>query len=144
MFPECKINEAELSDFWQRADREAVLAAMRNPRPSFRDFLSLLAPAAADLLPELRARAASVKKMHFGKTVRVYSPLYISNYCINDCVYCGFRRSNPSRRRSLSMDEILRESEVIRNYGHRVAAAGQRGGPAGRTGGLPGECRQGT
>ncbi len=117
MFPECKISEEEVQTFWRRTNRSKVISALHCPKPSFSDFLSLISPAAAEFIPEMRERAATVKRMHFGKTVRIYSPLYVSNYCINDCVYCGFRRSNPFQRRSLTFDEIIRETDVIRDYG---------------------------
>ena len=66
----------------------------------------------------MREHAAAVRKMYFGNTVRLYGPLYISNICINDCAYCGFRTSyHEHKRRRLTFDEIIAEAKIIKGYG---------------------------
>ncbi|MCK5844598.1 MAG: 2-iminoacetate synthase ThiH, partial [Victivallales bacterium] len=81
------------------------------------DFLNLISPSAASLIPEMRERAAILKKMHFGKTIKLYTPLYISNYCVNKCRYCGFHADSNAERKRLTIDEIVTEAEAIRGYG---------------------------
>jgi 2-iminoacetate synthase len=46
---------------------------------------------------------------HFGRTMRLFAPLYLSNECINSCRYCGFSRENPILRVTLSVDEVVKE-----------------------------------
>jgi 2-iminoacetate synthase len=54
----------------------------------------------------------------FGKTIQLYIPLYLSNYCTNQCVYCGFNIKNKFERKILTEKEICKELEIIRSYGY--------------------------
>ncbi|MFH0799928.1 MAG: [FeFe] hydrogenase H-cluster radical SAM maturase HydG [Pseudomonadota bacterium] len=64
--------------------------------------------------------ARFVKEAVYGKRIVLFAPLYLSNECANDCLYCGFRRSNAEMvRRTLSMDEIGRETEALLSEGHK-------------------------
>jgi 2-iminoacetate synthase len=49
----------------------------------------------------------------------LYAPLYLSNYCINHCVYCGFRHPNPVERKHLSVRQAVREAEILMDRGFR-------------------------
>jgi 2-iminoacetate synthase len=51
--------------------------------------------------------------------MRLYAPLYLSNYCVNHCLYCAFRFPNELDRVHLSVDEAMAEAEILRNQGHR-------------------------
>lgn len=120
MFPHCKVDERDISVFFSSVSVDAVRAILLRPgRLSLSGFMTLLAPAAADCLRAMRSRAEMTRRRHFGKTVRVYSPLYISSHCVNDCAYCGFRVGGGAERRCLTMDELLAEAAVIRRYGIR-------------------------
>lgn len=74
-----------------------------------------------ELLTEMRQAAAAVKKKVYDNRIVTFAPLYVSNLCVNDCVYCGFRCSNHAEsRRILSQDEIRREVEVLAGQiGHK-------------------------
>ncbi|HSW00264.1 MAG TPA: [FeFe] hydrogenase H-cluster radical SAM maturase HydG [Sedimentisphaerales bacterium] len=74
-----------------------------------------------DLLAEMRQTAAAVKKKVYDNRIVTFAPLYVSNLCVNDCVYCGFRCGNHAEsRRILSQDEIRREIEVLAGQiGHK-------------------------
>lgn len=63
--------------------------------------------------------AKRVKKEIYGERIVLFAPLYISNFCINDCDYCGFHRRNPAPRRKLTLNEISDEVEVIIGMGHK-------------------------
>lgn len=117
MFPFCNIKEDELKEYYKSVSRETVLASLAKDKLAFTDLVNLLSPAAASCLEPMRELSAKIKFMNFGKTVRLYAPLYISNHCINDCVYCGFRRTFHSDRRRLDLDGIMKDAEVIRSYG---------------------------
>ena len=117
MFPECKYSESTIRDYLQQASADAVQQSINRDKLTFTDFMNLISPAAAPFLDQMRERSAVVKRMHFGKTVRIYSPLYVSNWCINDCVYCGFRNSyNGHQRRRLSVEEVINEAKIIRSW----------------------------
>ena len=73
------------------------------------------------LLAEMRQAAAAVKTKVYDNRIVTFAPLYLSNLCVNDCVYCGFRCSNTEEsRRILSLDEVRREVEVLAGQiGHK-------------------------
>jgi 2-iminoacetate synthase len=67
--------------------------------------------------------ARQVKEKIYGKRMVFFAPLYISNYCVNECAYCGYHKSNAEMtRRKLSMDEIAREVRVLEEMGHKRIA----------------------
>jgi 2-iminoacetate synthase len=117
MYPHVKFGEDVLLARLESSTKADVEAALSSREASFDDFLRLLSPAASTMLDPLRERAAAVRKMYFGKTVRLFAPLYISNFCVNNCRYCGFRKDNKFERRRLSFEETLAEAEVIHSWG---------------------------
>lgn len=77
------------------------------------DYMALLSPAAENFLEEMAVRAKSEREKHFGNSVYMFTPLYISNYCENGCVYCGFGCRNNIQRACLNEEEIRAEMESI-------------------------------
>lgn len=111
-----------VTDLLTRA-REAQAAEVRaalgqSPR-SLAGFAALLSPAAADFLPEMARRARALTLQRFGRVVRLFAPLYLSNECINNCRYCGFSRDHPIVRVTLSVAEVVREAAALRAQGFR-------------------------
>jgi 2-iminoacetate synthase len=84
-----------------------------------RSFEQLLAPKTGEQLDALAARARSLTLQHFGRTMRLFAPLYLSNECINSCRYCGFSRDNPILRLTLSVDEVISEARYLARSGFR-------------------------
>ncbi|MCX8022682.1 MAG: [FeFe] hydrogenase H-cluster radical SAM maturase HydG [Syntrophorhabdaceae bacterium] len=70
----------------------------------------------------LFSAAREVKERIYGKRLVFFAPLYISNYCINNCVYCGYRRDNKFQRRRLTMEEIEKEVIALEEMGHKRIA----------------------
>ncbi len=69
---------------------------------------------------EQMARAAhELTTRRFGKTIRLYAPVYLSNECINSCVYCGFRGEGSIERRTLTVEEAVAEASAVVSQGHR-------------------------
>ena len=117
MFPHLKKTESEIR---QRLDRTSVAdveQSLRKQRADMNDFLNLISHAGTAAIPEMRLVAGRNKKMHFGRTVKLYTPLYISNFCINRCVYCGFNAASNKDRRRLTISELLEEAAAIRSFG---------------------------
>ncbi len=104
-----------------------VLRALSAPALKIQDFKALISPAAERFLDKMAIRAEALTQQRFGKTVQMYVPLYLSNYCINACVYCGFNHANKILRKKLSMDEVAREADAIRALGfkHILLVAGE-------------------
>ncbi|MHC5097401.1 MAG: radical SAM protein [Planctomycetota bacterium] len=81
-----------------------VLASLRDP----------------ELLAELFRAAKEIKEIIYGQRMVIFSPLYISNLCQNECLYCAFRAKNKAvKRRVLSQNEIQSETEVLIKQGHK-------------------------
>jgi 2-iminoacetate synthase len=77
------------------------------------DFLCLLSPAAEAHLEAMARKAHGLTMAQFGRTMVLYTPLYLSNYCTNGCVYCSFNHKNRIDRRQLSLDEVEDEARAI-------------------------------
>jgi 2-iminoacetate synthase len=86
---------------------------------SLDDFADLISPAAAALLEPLSRRSQQLTHQRFGKVIRLFAPLYLSNECINNCKYCGFSRDNLILRVTLSVEEVLREARSLMEQGFR-------------------------
>ena len=83
------------------------------------DFAHLISPAAGELLEQMSRRSQELTQQRFGKTIRLFAPLYLSNECINNCKYCGFSRDNPILLVTLSVDEVMREARALKEQGFR-------------------------
>src|SRR5438045_6073797 len=82
-------------------------------------FASLLTPKTDEQLDALATRARELTLQHFGRTMRLFAPLYLSNECINSCRYCGFSRENPILRVTLSVEEVVKEARHLAAAGFR-------------------------
>lgn len=101
------------------ADVEAALRAACPGGIDLNHFMSLLSPAAQCCLEEMAQYAHLVTSQRFGKTVSLFAPLYVSNFCSNSCAYCGFNSKNPIRRLALSPEQVRDEGEFIHRLGFR-------------------------
>ena len=81
------------------------------------DFLALLSEKAAGHLEPMAAKAQRLTVQYFGRTIQLFIPLYISNYCSNECTYCGFNLKNKIKRRKLTIEEIEVEAREIAKTG---------------------------
>lgn len=94
-------------------------AALGKTHLSLEDFARLLSPAAGQLLELLCQRSQALTQQRFGKVIRLFAPLYLSNECINNCAYCGFSRDNPILRVTLAVEEVRREARALKEQGFR-------------------------
>ena len=94
-------------------------AALGKPQLSLEDFARLISPAAGQLLEPLCHRSQAITRQRFGKVIRLFAPLYLSNECINNCAYCGFSRDNPILRVTLAVEEVRREARALHAQGFR-------------------------
>lgn len=90
-----------------------VVSALNKNTRSLSDFAALLSPAALPFLEEMAACAQRETQKHFGNSVSLFTPLYISNYCENYCSYCGFNCHNQIKRAKLTLAEIETELKTI-------------------------------
>ena len=66
--------------------------------------------------------AGDIKNSIYGKRVVIFAPLYVSNYCVNNCVYCGYQRCNSFKRRKLTQEEVKDEVKILEKMGHKRLA----------------------
>ena len=87
--------------------------------PFAAQFRRRLEPVSDARLQRLAAESAAVTRRHFGRTMRLFAPLYLSNECINSCAYCGFSRENAILRVTLEVDQMLAEARHLAAEGFR-------------------------
>lgn len=96
------------------ADVERALASQKR---TLEDFKALISPAAEPYLEQMAQESHALTKKRFGKTIQLYTPMYLSNECNNICTYCGFSFDNKIRRKTLTDDEIKKEVEFLKEKG---------------------------
>ena len=87
--------------------------------PLAQRFAALLAPADDTRFEAMAQEAHALTRQNFGRTMRMFAPLYLSNECINNCRYCGFSRDNPILRVTLTVDQVLEEGRHLAGQGFR-------------------------
>lgn len=74
------------------------------------------------LLEKVFAASTTIKKNIYGNRIVMFAPLYISNYCVNGCTYCGYKHSNEFNRKKLTDEDIQQEARVLVEMGHKRIA----------------------
>jgi len=82
-------------------------------------FEHLIASKSDRELEAMAQTSRSLTMQNFGRTMRLFAPLYLSNECINNCQYCGFSRDNPILRVTLDVDEVVAEARHLTRQGFR-------------------------
>jgi 2-iminoacetate synthase len=98
----------------------------------YHDVAALTSIHDPELTQELFHTAKQIKEIIYGKRLVIFAPLYISNFCSNDCAYCAFRQTNLSlKRRTLTQAEIAQETVNLINQGHKrvLLEAGENQAP---------------
>lgn len=108
-----------LRDVVASATSREVERALKAPHPTISDFAALLSAAASQRLELLAQQARRTTMARFGPTVRLFSPLYLSNECVSTCTYCGFSAGNDIHRRTLSVDDVRAEAAELHRRGFR-------------------------
>jgi 2-iminoacetate synthase len=114
-----ELNIPSLQNTIASATPDLVERVLTKDRIEPRDFPALLSPAAAPYIEELAARSAAITERRFGKVIQLYAPLYLSNECVNHCLYCGFSRENKIARQTLSPKNAAREAGILYDEGFR-------------------------
>lgn len=84
-----------------------------------RRFEQLIAPKSEAELQAMAETSSALTRQNFGRTMRLFAPLYLSNECVNNCRYCGFSRDNPILRVTLTVDEVVTEARHLSRAGFR-------------------------
>jgi 2-iminoacetate synthase len=122
----------ELAKFAEKATAADVEAVLARSGPSqagssakrssaSENLAALISPIAGQpqYLEAMAQKAHELTIRHFGKVIRLFAPLYLSNECINLCKYCGFSRDNPILRVTLTPKQVVTEAQFLRDHGFR-------------------------
>jgi 2-iminoacetate synthase len=100
--------------------RDIVAKSLDKQSLSVEETAKLLRADQPELVEEIFAAARELKRRVYGNRIVIFAPLYIGSYCINDCSYCAFKRSNPdAHRRTLGPEDIRGQVEALEDRGHK-------------------------
>lgn len=108
-------------------NRELISAILDKAREkkglSHREASVLLECSLPDKIEELKLLAKQIKQDFYGNRIVMFAPLYLSNYCVNGCVYCPYHSGNVHiTRKKLTQEEIARETVALQDMGHKRLA----------------------
>lgn len=108
-------------------DRDLVLSIIKKAKTAVgldhRETAVLLSVQDEDLIQMMKDAAREIKETIYGKRIVIFAPLYLSNYCVNNCSYCGYKNCNEHMtRKKLTMEEIKDEIRVLQGLGHKRIA----------------------
>lgn len=110
-----------------KADRALISSILEKARLrkglTHREASVLLACEIDDLNEEIYTLAQQIKKDFYGNRIVMFAPLYLSNYCVNGCLYCPYHATNKHiPRKKLTQDEIRKEVIALQDMGHKRLA----------------------
>lgn len=106
-------NQADIDKVLTNTTSEQVARIIGKEQLTALDFLALLSPAASEHLEVMAQRAHQLTIQNFGRVIFLFTPIYVSDYCTNQCVYCGFNATNTFVRKKLTLEEVEREAQSI-------------------------------
>ncbi|MEG1003981.1 MAG: [FeFe] hydrogenase H-cluster radical SAM maturase HydG [Clostridium sp.] len=101
---------------------EVLNKAKNKEKLSYKDIAILLSVEDEDTVKEMYKLAGEIKRSIYGKRIVMFAPLYVSDYCVNNCVYCGYQRCNKFSRRKLTQEEVAQEVRILEKMGHKRLA----------------------
>jgi 2-iminoacetate synthase len=119
------IDDGEIFDLLQNTIstpekvQEVVQKSLSKQRLTLQD-VALLINAADSQITYIKEGAKRLKREVYGERIVLFAPLYVGNYCVNNCKYCGFRASNrKALRKTLSEEELIRNVEALEENGQK-------------------------
>lgn len=100
-------------NFFNSVTKQEIQKIIHKHKLTALDFLALLSPVAESCLEEIAHKAHQITVQNFGKTIFLFTPMYLSNYCTNQCAYCGFNTKNKLHRHQLTFEQVEEEAKVI-------------------------------
>lgn len=102
--------------------RAVIDKAKSGKRLDYREIAVLLSTSDEEVVEEIYNLAGKIKENIYGKRIVMFAPLYVSDYCVNNCVYCGYKRCNTFKRRKLTQEEVANEVKILEKMGHKRLA----------------------
>lgn len=122
-----KYHDLDIDAIFANITDSEILHVINKEVLHLQDYLVLLSPKAEFHLETMAQRAHRLTVNHFGRTMLLYAPLYLANYCVNHCVYCGFHSHNDMPRKKLTPEEVDAEAQEIAKAGlkHIIILTGE-------------------
>lgn len=109
-------------EYSPQAVRDVLAKAGKLQGLELEELAALLWVDEPELIEEIYTVARKIKETIYGKRLVFFAPLYVSDYCVNNCRYCAYKRDNRYPRRRLTMDELKEEVMAIEAMGHKRIA----------------------
>jgi 2-iminoacetate synthase len=104
----------------EREVKRIIAKSLSKQRLSMQEVAVLLNTEDPELVEEIKAGARSLKKNVYGERIVLFAPLYVGNYCINNCKYCGFKASNKkAQRMTLGKEQLIKNVEDLEREGQK-------------------------
>ncbi|BCS87663.1 2-iminoacetate synthase ThiH [Pseudodesulfovibrio sediminis] len=128
-----KYMDAALDEQFSAVSEDDVRRALAKTSLDANDYMALISPTAVPFLEEMAQKASRLTAQNFGHTIHLFTPLYLSSFCSNHCVYCGFNAKNKIPRSRLTMEELEVEAKAISATGlkHLLILTGEAPAKAG-------------
>jgi 2-iminoacetate synthase len=107
----------DINSFFEQVTESDIRRALGQDRLGGMDYLTLLSPKAEAFLEQMAQKAHRLTVQHFGHTMQLFTPVYVANYCVNHCLYCGFNTNNNIHRMQLTLEEVEAEARIISETG---------------------------
>lgn len=107
----------DFEEFASNLTDDYIIKVINKERINELEFLSLLSPKAGKYIEFMAQKSRKLTLQHFGRVIFLYTPIYVANYCVNQCVYCGFNISNNIVRKKLTIEEVEQEAKIISDTG---------------------------
>lgn len=114
-----KYNNFNINDSFSNITIRDADDCLKKEKLEVEDFLAFLSPSGEGHIELMAQKAHKETLKYFGKTIQLYTPVYLSNYCSNNCVYCGFNLNNKITRKKLTKEELEAEAKFIFDTGLR-------------------------
>ena len=112
-----KWKDFDFEGYFNSVTDEEILKSIEKDKLSVYDYLNLLSPKGKNHIEKMAQKAHKLTRQYFGNVIGLYLPIYVSNYCTSNCIYCGFSKKNHIVRRHMKFEEIEREAKEIAKSG---------------------------
>ena len=114
-----KYQKIDFDYLFSKNTNKDIINILSKDNIDFSDFIALIKNESLEYLESIAEKVQKITINNFGKTVLMYTPMYIANFCVNRCAYCGFNIDNKIRRTKLTLKEIENEAINISNKGFK-------------------------
>jgi len=103
----------DFKSYWDGLGDADIQRALSKTTINEMEYLTLLSPRASNYLEKMARKAHRLTIQHFGRTMQLFTPMYLSNFCSNHCVYCSFSARHNYMRKKLTLEQVDAEAKYI-------------------------------